>query len=520
MNPRFLLCGVVLVLALLSGCGKRADAPAAPAAAPAPKPVTLQVVPENERSQHFLAVQKHLEIGGTLYGYVDVDGDVQKVAKQAQQILTQIAQVQPQVAPFAKQDLIALATTLGLTDVKAMGISSVSDGTGYFRNRAFLYTPGERHGLLLGLGGKPGPFVHLGLAPADTAFYAEAELDLPVIYQTVKEIVAKVAGEPVGNQMETALKNAGQKAALSVLDLIHGMKGHSAIVVRMNPDQQIQLPVPGGAALPSFALLVCVDNIAPALEPALAKSPAFKRTDVGTQHVYEMAQPSPVKELQPVIVVDGSTLFFATTRAFLDECRALKTGLAQTPEYQKAIAALGNEGNGVVYLHPRLFDGLRKIESLNPNLPPQVKPMIANIVAQIPKIDRPLVAVRTNLPDGILFRSYWNRSMKQELVAVAMYNPVSVGLVAAMAIPAFQKVRASSQDKAVLNNLRQLSSAADQYYLETGKTTATYDDLVGPDKYVRQLHSVAGEDYRQLRFESGKRLRIRVQNRWVQYPNR
>ena len=48
---------------------------------------------------------------------------------------------------------------------------------------------------------------------------------------------------------------------------------------------------------------------------------------------------------------------------------------------------------------------------------------------------------------------------------------VIIGLLAAMAIPAFQKVRTASQDKAVLNNMRQLASGADQYYLENGVTT-------------------------------------------------
>ncbi|MBW8781797.1 MAG: type II secretion system protein [Verrucomicrobia bacterium] len=47
---------------------------------------------------------------------------------------------------------------------------------------------------------------------------------------------------------------------------------------------------------------------------------------------------------------------------------------------------------------------------------------------------------------------------------------VIIGLLAAMAIPAFQKVRVASQDKAVLNNARQLGAAADQYFLENGVT--------------------------------------------------
>ena len=57
---------------------------------------------------------------------------------------------------------------------------------------------------------------------------------------------------------------------------------------------------------------------------------------------------------------------------------------------------------------------------------------------------------------------------------------VIIGLLAAMAIPAFQKVRTSSQDKAVLNNARQLSAGADQYYLENGVSTVTLTDLLGP----------------------------------------
>src|SRR5690349_411097 len=37
---------------------------------------------------------------------------------------------------------------------------------------------------------------------------------------------------------------------------------------------------------------------------------------------------------------------------------------------------------------------------------------------------------------------------------------VVIGLLASLAIPAFQKIRASSQDKAVLNNARQLAAAS------------------------------------------------------------
>lgn len=72
---------------------------------------------------------------------------------------------------------------------------------------------------------------------------------------------------------------------------------------------------------------------------------------------------------------------------------------------------------------------------------------------------------------------------------------VIIGLLATMAIPAFQKVRETSLEKAIRNNLRQLASGADQYFIENGVTTVLLSDLVGEDAYVEPLDVVAGETY-------------------------
>jgi type IV pilus assembly protein PilA len=72
---------------------------------------------------------------------------------------------------------------------------------------------------------------------------------------------------------------------------------------------------------------------------------------------------------------------------------------------------------------------------------------------------------------------------------------VIIGLLAAMAIPAFQKVRTSSQDKAVTNNARQLAAAADQYFLENGVSSVTRGNIVGATNYVKSLNLVASEVY-------------------------
>jgi len=70
-----------------------------------------------------------------------------------------------------------------------------------------------------------------------------------------------------------------------------------------------------------------------------------------------------------------------------------------------------------------------------------------------------------------------------------------------------------------MNNLRQLAAAADQHYLENGTKTATYDDLVGPTRYIKVLNPVAGENYRALRFQQGQPIRVRLGNgKVLQYP--
>jgi len=87
------------------------------------------------------------------------------------------------------------------------------------------------------------------------------------------------------------------------------------------------------------------------------------------------------------------------------------------------------------------------------------------------------------------------RSNKGFTLVEIMIVVVIIGLLAAMAIPAFQKVRQNSQDKAVLNNARQLSAAADQYYLEQGVSSVDSSNLVGATNYVKALNTVAKETY-------------------------
>jgi hypothetical protein len=492
------------------GCGKKDAANATATPSSSAKLAATELVKETERSRHFSAVHRQLELGGTLYGYVDIDGDALKMAGNLKGLLENVARAKPEAAPFVKQDYAALFTKLGFNDIKAMGVSSVPDGTGFFRNRAFFYTPEGRHGLLAGLGGKPGPFAHVSLAPANTDIYAESEIDVPAVYLTIKDVVGQVGGETAKNAFDAALQKAGEKAMISWLKLINATKGHAVLIARFDADKTFRMPGRNGAVLPAFSFLIRVDGVGESVEDALRGSRVLTMTQVGASRIYEFNQPLPFEGLKPVVVIEGSTLFVATTAAFLNECRTQKNHLGNDPEFKQALTHVGSEGNGIGFVSPRVFRRIRDLETLNPNLPGDMKSTLNYVIGNLPHPDRPLVTLRVNAADGILVRSYWNRSLKQDVAMMSVYNPMTVGLLAAMAIPAFQKVRTASQDKAVLNNLRQLAAAADMYYLENGVSQATYNDLVGPNKLIKAVVPVMGEDYRSLRFRSGEPLRIRL----------
>jgi RNA polymerase sigma factor (sigma-70 family) len=85
--------------------------------------------------------------------------------------------------------------------------------------------------------------------------------------------------------------------------------------------------------------------------------------------------------------------------------------------------------------------------------------------------------------------------------------PVPRAAAAAMAapLPALTRV---NQQRAIMNNLRQVSAARDQFILEYKRPPMSLDELVGPTKYIRALNPVAGESYAALSLAAGQPLTV------------
>lgn len=64
---------------------------------------------------------------------------------------------------------------------------------------------------------------------------------------------------------------------------------------------------------------------------------------------------------------------------------------------------------------------------------------------------------------------------------------VIIGILATLAVPALKKARNSAVEKSLFNDARQISSAANQYFSESGQSFCTLSQLVGPEKYISSL---------------------------------
>lgn len=521
MNPKILGVAAAALL-LASGCAKKVQPPA-----------SVRLVPETERSRYFEAVNSHLELGGTLYGYVDVDGDALKAADELQRVLTQVAVFNPALAGvLAKTDFRQIALELGLDGVKAAGVSSVRGTDGVFRNREFFYTPQGRHGLLAVLGGPVGPFTRTRLAPPDADLYSECELDVAAAYDTIRKVSVEHGWAKSPDTFDAKLKDAGLRAGFSFLDALGALRGRMTIVARAEEGKSYDLPLPGGLKLPGFSVLVCLDGEGSVFEKALQKSDAWKASVEGSRRFYTLKSPLPIKGLSPVVAVEGSSLYAATSTAFLRECLDRQSGIEQNPDFQRLLADLGPTGNAVSFVTPRFFSALRATADLNREAPAPFRNLL-DAALKLPPADHPMMAVRENLPDGILVRASYNRSLKRELAVAAVYNPVTIGVMAALVYqtshlraqtspapgPMAPPLSPALRDRRVLGNLRYLSFIANRYYRKNGVHTATLGDLVGPGKPYPLPRSWEGEDYGSIWFEKGLPLSVRTPDgRVITYP--
>jgi hypothetical protein len=138
------------------------------------------------------AVRARIDLGGSFFVFIDYEDQIARLGRDLSAAIADAVGDDPELA-ILRQDYEAIFEETGLAGIKAIGMSSTRAGPGGYLNRSFIHAPEPRRGLLAALGGPARPFSTTRLAPPDTDFFVETEIDMPALVRAATAIARRAS---------------------------------------------------------------------------------------------------------------------------------------------------------------------------------------------------------------------------------------------------------------------------------------------------------------------------------------
>lgn len=468
-------------------------------------------------SPSFEAVRARLELGGPVFVFIDYEDQIAQIGRDVGKMIADLVADDPALAIF-RQDYAAILDELGLSGIKAVGMSSTRRGTTY-HNRVFLHAPEPRRGLLAGFGGPAGPFAAAALAPQDTDLLMEHELDIKAITDAFTAVAKRFVPDAGIGMAGAAIAAQTGMQAEDAIDMIANLRGRFSLVLRLG---DIAMPDPtrleewGLGLAQKGDLLLRAEGIGRRLLPMIRDVRELVPMTIAGRRAFRASETIPVLgQNQPVLVFDDDTVLLASSALFAEQ--SLTRGdraLAQAPGFRQALTEIGlDRGNSILYGTPRLVRMLRSAVLAGAEMAaasadePAMGPILQSVINRLPDANKPFASVAANLPDGILMRSNDSLSLRGALLPLSLFNPDVIGPIALAAIPAAVQAYADSMAESraaeiAKENLAIIGEAALVYFeANPFATEVTYADLKG--ELTGRLKRVKGMDFTDFVLERG-----------------
>jgi len=222
-----------------------------------------------------------------------------------------------------------------------------------------------------------------------------------------------------------------------------------------------------------LVLKVNDDTIFNRIDQELKKNPSVISVEQTGLKMRTMPVPLPLPiVLRPSAASSGGYLFIAASDELINDALAVKSGqkpgLKSTDEFKHLAQGLPDHGNQFCYVSQRFADTLIKVQQQAMASSAKAEPQMAQWLQSFYR-SRPAFAysIGINTPEGCLTIGNGSQSYANSVLLPAVAVP---GILAAIAIPNFVKARATAQQSACINNLRQIDGAINEWALETGQS--------------------------------------------------
>jgi protein-disulfide isomerase len=397
-------------------------------------------------SPHYAEVTKHLDVGGDLLLYADVEGDLSSAADSLDRIIQRGSTTLPELK-LERLSARRLLHQLGLDQILALGLSSSREGK-VFHNKTFLRYGADRRGLLLLSGPAPRELEVARLAPGDADVVFETDLRVKSLLDLIEAIAADIGGQDA----KTVFADLEEKlpgTSLSVRQLIGKLDTRLVGVLRVDERRAFAWPGDGKTMVPGFDLLLTVDDLAvlfDAYEEMLKNLPGFKATVEGDMHGVEFDLGLKGADwLKPVVAKNAKTgrLFLATSKSFIAEFladkTAARTGLAAAADFKRATSRFLPRANGLTYMSGAFLPKVTRFVKPLAKDDEKLRTAIDLVLELLPGGGLPFAAQQVNLSDGLYYASYATTSHKSTLFPALVAAPVVVAGAAAALLASYSR---------------------------------------------------------------------------------
>jgi hypothetical protein len=402
-------------------------------------------------SPHYATVTEHLDVGGQVLVYADVEGDLAAGAEYLDRLIQQTRTLYPDLK-LDRVSVQRILRQLGLDQVPAMGLSSSREGK-IFHNRAFFEYGKERRGLLLMTGTGPREMEVVRQAPVDADLVFESDIKLKSLFDLIETIAKEIGGKD-GEALFAGLDEQLPGTPLTLRQLIGHLDTRLVGVLRVDERRGFTLPGNEQVQIPGFDLLLSADDLGvlfDVYQGMLRMLPNVKVSQDGDMQWIEIdAGIAGAPWLQPVLAKNPKTgrLFVATSKGFASEYLADKKGgkqpLRQAADWKRATARFEAKANALTYMSGAFVP---KVERFVRPLGKELQMGIDVLLGLLPEAGIPFAAQQVNLDDGLYYASYATTSHKSTLFSGLVAGPLVVaGAAAAVATSGLRDYLHASRD--------------------------------------------------------------------------
>jgi len=506
------LAGMLLV----PGCGRKDEAQSGSTAA---KPQSDRPAVASAEKTSFQEVTSQLDSGGNLFAYFGTEQWISGASDYVSSwrgILEMVPVLTAEQRANANKGF-DLATRLieksGLEEISGIGMSGIATEKGRYRTRLLVHHyPDRKSGYLWSLfGAAPHALNGLDQLPTTTALSVFFDFDLRALWSILQREMSQSGISELEEWGRVFPKEFEAKTGMNFEVLLNSLGGEFGIVLTLDDSRKVSLPLPLPRPLeipePRLALVAKVkDNVLfDHLDKLLQENPQVIRLDENGLRIRTMPVPLPVPiTLRPSIARAGDYLYFGSTDTIIREMLAVRAGkqlgLKTTEEFKRMASGVQEQGNSMVFVSPRFTRTISELQmgalAAADASGAGKATVLQGLFAQDPGAFT--YSVSANTAEGWLTIGNGNSDPSKRALLMSTMQPAAVvGLLAAIAIPNFVKARETAQYNAILNNLRMMEAAKEQWALENRKregSPVTEENLA---EYLRggKINPIAGETY-------------------------